>query len=284
MEGISRTYQKFTLSLDPDITPVTNRKRRIRSGGSRLARRLPRLPQPDQSAHLLFPSIMELISQVWDLISHINEYLEGWVQKYPVAVYGILFAIIFAETGLVITPFLPGDSLLFAVGAVAARPEMGLNVWLVSLVILVAAIIGDSVNYWIGRNLSQWMMRKFPRLVKQSHIDKTNVFFEKYGGKTLIIARFVPIVRTFAPFVAGSGRMDYGKFMYFNVVGAILWVVIIIPAGYFFGQLEVVKNNFELVVIGIIVVSLIPGIVGFIQARTANRRALAGAEVAASGE
>jgi membrane-associated protein len=227
---------------------------------------------------------MELISQAWDLISHINEYLEGWVQKYPVAVYGILFAIIFAETGLVVTPFLPGDSLLFAVGAVAARPEMGLNVWLVSLVILIAAILGDSVNYWIGRNLSQWMMRKFPRLVKQDHIDKTNAFFEKYGGKTLIIARFVPIVRTFAPFVAGSGRMDYGKFMYFNVVGAILWVVIIIPAGYFFGQLEVVKKNFELVVIGIIVVSLIPGIVGFIQARTANRRALAEAEAAASGE
>ena len=216
---------------------------------------------------------MELLSTAWDLIRHINEYLEGWVRDYPVAVYGILFAIIFAETGLVVTPFLPGDSLLFAVGAISARPEMGMNVWLVSLVILVAAILGDSVNYWIGRNLSQWLMRKFPRIVKQDHIDKTNAFFAKYGGKTLIIARFVPIVRTFAPFVAGSGRMDYGKFMYFNVVGAFLWVALIIPAGYFFGQLEVVKKNFELVVIGIIIVSLIPGLIGVLQARRAGKRA-----------
>ena len=216
---------------------------------------------------------MELLAQAWDLIRHINEYLEGWVQQYPVAVYGILFAIIFAETGLVVTPFLPGDSLLFAVGAIAARPEMGMNVWVVSLVILLAAILGDSVNYWIGRHLSQWLMRKFPRLVKQSHIDKTNAFFIKYGGKTLIIARFVPIVRTFAPFVAGSGRMDYSKFMFFNVVGAILWVVLIIPAGYFFGGLPVVRQNFELVVIGIIIVSLIPGLIGVLQARRAGKRA-----------
>lgn len=215
---------------------------------------------------------MEYLLKAWDLIRHINEYLEGWVQQYPVAVYGILFAIIFAETGLVVTPFLPGDSLLFAVGAIAARPEMGLNVWLVSLVILAAAILGDSVNYWIGRNLSQWMMRRFPRLVKQDHIDRTNLFFEKYGGKTLIIARFVPIVRTFAPFVAGSGRMDYRKFMYYNVAGAVLWVALIVPAGYFFGGLPLVKKNFELVVIGIIFVSLIPGIVGFLQARAAGKR------------
>ncbi len=216
---------------------------------------------------------MELLLKAWDLIRHINEYLEGWVQQlHPVAVYGILFAIIFAETGLVITPFLPGDSLLFAVGAISARPEMGMNVWLVSLVILTAAILGDSVNYWIGRHLSQWLMRKFPRIVKQDHIDKTNAFYEKYGGKTLIIARFVPIVRTFAPFVAGSGRMDYGKFMYFNVVGAVLWVALIIPAGYFFGQLETVKKHFELVVIGIIFVSLLPAIIGLLQARAANKR------------
>ena len=227
---------------------------------------------------------MELLEQAWDLIRHINEYLEGWVQQYPVAVYGILFAIIFAETGLVVTPFLPGDSLLFAVGAISARPEMGMNVWLVSLVILVAAIIGDSVNYWIGRHLSQWLMRKFPRIVKQAHIDRTNAFFTKYGGKTLIIARFVPIVRTFAPFVAGSGRMDYGKFMYYNVVGALLWVGLLIPAGYFFGQLEVVKKNFELVVIGIIIVSLIPGIIGFLQARAAHKRQVTDEGVPASGE
>lgn len=216
---------------------------------------------------------MELLSNAWDLIRHINEYLEGWVRDYPVAVYGILFAIIFAETGLVVLPLLPGDSLLFAVGALAARPDMGLNVWLVSLVIIIAAILGDSANYAIGRHLSQWMMRKFPRIVKQSHIDKTNAFFTKYGGKTLIIARFTPIIRTFAPFVAGSGRMDYRKFMFYNVVGALLWVILIVPAGYFFGGLPVVKRNFELVVIGIIVVSLIPAVVGALQARMASRRA-----------
>lgn len=227
---------------------------------------------------------MELLLKAWDLISHINEYLEGWVRQYPVAVYGILFAIIFAETGLVVTPFLPGDSLLFAVGAISARPDMGMNVWLVSLIILVAAILGDSVNYWIGRNLSQWLMRKFPRVVKQEHIDKTNAFFAKYGGKTLIIARFVPIVRTFAPFVAGSGRMDYSKFMYYNVMGALLWVGLIIPAGYFFGQLDIVKKNFELVVIGIIVVSLIPGIVGYLQARAANKREREALDQQAAGE
>ena len=215
---------------------------------------------------------MELLAEAWKLISHINEYLEGWVQQYPIAVYAIIFAIIFAETGLVVTPFLPGDSLLFAVGAISARPEIGINVWLISLVILIAAILGDSVNYWIGRNLSQWLQKKFPRIVKQDHLEKTNAFFAKYGGKTLIIARFVPIVRTFAPFVAGSGRMDYRQFMTYNVVGAILWVVLIIPAGYFFGQLDIVKKNFELVVIAIIIVSLIPAIVAALQARTAAKK------------
>ena len=215
---------------------------------------------------------MELIYQAWDFIKNINEHLETWVRQYPTAVYAILFAIIFAETGLVVTPLLPGDSLLFAVGAIAARPEMGLNVWLVSFIILIAAIIGDSVNYGIGRHLCKWLTKKFPRVVKASHIEKTNQFFEKYGGKTLIIARFVPIVRSFAPFVAGSGRMDYRKFMFFNVTGALLWVIIIVPAGYFFGGLEIVKKNFELVIIGIIIVSLIPGIVGVLQARAASKR------------
>ncbi len=215
---------------------------------------------------------MELIYQAWDFIKNINEHLETWVRQYPTAVYAILFAIIFAETGLVVTPLLPGDSLLFAVGAIAARPEMGLNVWLVSFIILIAAIIGDSVNYGIGRHLCKWLTKKFPRVVKASYIEKTNQFFEKYGGKTLIIARFVPIVRTFAPFVAGSGRMDYRKFMFFNVTGALLWVIIIVPAGYFFGGLEIVKKNFELVIIGIIIVSLIPGIVGVLQARAASKR------------
>ena len=174
---------------------------------------------------------MEILLKAWDLIRHINDYLEIWVQQYPVAVYAILFAIIFAETGLVVTPFLPGDSLLFAVGAISARPEM--DVGIVSLF-------------------------------------NSSTLLE---AETTVHTRFVPIVRTFAPFVAGSGRMDYSKFMFFNVVGAILWVVLIIPAGYFFGGLPVVRQNFELVVIGIIIVSLIPGLIGVLQARRAGKRA-----------
>lgn len=216
---------------------------------------------------------MEFITQVWDLISRINVHLESWVRDYPVAVYAILFAIIFCETGLVVTPFLPGDSLLFAVGAIAARPEAGLNVWLVSLAMLAAAILGDSVNYWIGRHFSKWMMEKFPRIVRAEHIAKTNEFFAKYGGKTIIIARFVPIVRTFAPFVAGSGGMHYGRFMNFNVLGAILWIGLLVPAGYIFGGHEVVKKNFELVVFAIIGISLLPPVIAWFQNRRAKRPA-----------
>lgn len=218
---------------------------------------------------------MEIIQKAWHLISHINEYLETWVQQYPVAVYGILFAIIFAETGLVIMPFLPGDSLLFAVGAVAARPELGLNVWYVSLVIFCAAVIGDSLNYWVGRRLSAWMIRKFPRILKPAYLEKTHAFFAKYGGKTLILARFVPIVRTCAPFVAGSGHMDYRRFLFFSVTGTLLWIGIIVPAGYFFGGLPVVKKNFELVVVGIILISLLPAAIGALNAWLAGRKAAA---------
>ncbi|WP_367873380.1 DedA family protein [Luteolibacter sp. Populi] len=193
-----------------------------------------------------------------DFILHIQEHLTEFTQAHGPLVYGLLFLVIFCETGLVVTPFLPGDSLLFAVGAIAAVPASGLNIWIAGLVMLVAAILGDTVNYWIGRRFGGWMMRTFPRIVKPSHIAKTNEFFVKYGGKTIILARFVPIVRTFAPFVAGSGDMDYGRFMLFNVVGAILWVVLILPAGWFFGNMPVVKENFELVVLGIIGFSVLP--------------------------
>jgi membrane-associated protein len=193
-----------------------------------------------------------------DFVLHIQEHLMDFTKAHGPLVYGLLFLIIFCETGLVVTPFLPGDSLLFAVGALAADKESGLNVWIAALVLLVAAIIGDTVNYWIGRKFGGWMMRTFPKIVKPSHIAKTNEFFVRYGGKTIILARFVPIVRTFAPFVAGSGEMDYGRFMSFNVIGAVLWVVLILPAGWFFGNIPVVKENFELVVIGIIIFSLLP--------------------------
>lgn len=210
-----------------------------------------------------------------DFILHIQDHLQEFTRAHGGLVYGLLFLIIFCETGLVVTPFLPGDSLLFAVGAIAADPASGLNVWIAGAVMLVAAIIGDTVNYWIGRKFGAWTMRTFPKIVKPSHIAKTNEFFVRYGGKTIILARFVPIVRTFAPFVAGSGEMDYKRFMSFNVIGAILWVVLILPAGWFFGGIPVVKRNFELVVLGIIAFSLLPIVWEFARAKMKAKQAAA---------
>jgi membrane-associated protein len=212
------------------------------------------------------------MTEIIDFILHIQEHLETFTQNYGPLVYGLLFLIIFCETGLVITPFLPGDSLLFAVGALAAGENSGINVGIAGAIMLAAAILGDTANYWIGRKCGAWAIRTFPRFIKQSHIDKTSEFFVRYGGKTIIIARFVPIVRTFAPFVAGSGQMDYKRFMYFNVIGAILWVGLLLPAGYIFGQIPIVKNNFELVVFGIIGFSLLPMVIEIIRAKLNNRK------------
>jgi membrane-associated protein len=202
-----------------------------------------------------------------DLFLHLPEHLRTFISVNGNLVYGLLFLIIFCETGLVITPFLPGDSLLFAIGAIAADPTANLNVWVAGGIILVAAILGDTVNYWIGRKFGAWTMRTFPKIVKPGHIQKTNKFFVKYGGKTIIIARFVPIVRTFAPFVAGSGEMDYKRFMFFNVLGAVLWVVTLVPCGWFFGNIPVIKANFELVVLGIIGFSILPMIIEIAKAK-----------------
>ncbi|MES2996520.1 MAG: DedA family protein [Verrucomicrobiota bacterium] len=207
-----------------------------------------------------------------DFILHIQDHLADFTRAHGGLVYGLLFLIVFCETGLVVTPFLPGDSLLFAVGALAADARNGINIWIAGGILLAAAILGDTANYWIGRKFGQWMMRRFPRIVKPSHITKTNEFFVRYGGKTIIIARFVPIVRTFAPFVAGSGEMEYKRFMWFNVIGAILWVVLILPAGWFFGNFPVVKNNFEIVVLGIIAFSLLPIVWEVTRAKLAARR------------
>lgn len=211
------------------------------------------------------------MTELLDFILHLQDHLHDFTRQHGMLVYGLLFLIIFCETGLVVTPFLPGDSLLFAVGAIAADPQSGLNVWSASAVILVAAIIGDTVNYWVGRRMSGWAIRKFPRIIKQSHLDKTSDFFKRYGGKTIIIARFVPIVRTFAPFVAGSGEMDYKRFMAFNIGGAFLWVGLLVPAGWALGNIPVVKQNFEFVVLGIIVVSLLPMVVEIVRAKLKPR-------------
>ena len=217
---------------------------------------------------------MESIKDFIDLFLHLQDHLHALTREHGAWVYLILFVIIFAETGLVVTPILPGDSLLFAVGAIAANPESGLNVFIAGILILVAAILGDTVNYSVGKFAGNALSQKYPRIIKPEYLAKTHSFFERYGGKTIILARFVPIVRTFAPFVAGSGAMDYKRFMTFNVVGAIAWVALILPSGWFFGNLPWVKKNFELVVLGIIFVSVLPMIVEILRewqrARTAK--------------
>ncbi|RPJ35355.1 MAG: DedA family protein [Verrucomicrobiaceae bacterium] len=207
------------------------------------------------------------MTEIFDFFLNLQDHLNVFTRQYGVLVYALLFLIVFCETGLVVTPFLPGDSLLFAVGALSADPMSGLNVWIAAAVLLVAAILGDTVNYWIGRRFGGWAVRKFPRIIKQSHLDKTSEFFVRYGGKTIIIARFVPIVRTFAPFVAGSGCMEYRRFMAFNVLGAVLWVGLILPAGWYFGNIPIVKKNFEIVVLGIIAVSILPMVVEIVRAK-----------------
>jgi membrane-associated protein len=208
---------------------------------------------------------METFKLVLDFILHLNVHLEALVANYGLWVYAILFLIVFCETGLVVTPFLPGDSLLFAAGAIAAGG--GLNLFALMALLIVAAIAGDTVNYWIGNRVGNKLVARYPRLLKRKHLDKTHEFFERYGGKTIIIARFVPIVRTFAPFVAGVGEMTYARFMSFNVVGALLWVLLLVPAGYFFANVPFVKENFSLVILAIIILSILPAVIEFWRER-----------------
>ena len=200
-----------------------------------------------------------------DFFLHLDDHLKEIIAQYGTFTYVILFLIIFCETGLVVTPLLPGDSLLFAVGVFTAMGA--LNLPLILVLLTVAAILGDTVNYSIGKYSADRLVKgRLGWLVKQEYLDRTNRFYEKYGAETIIIARFVPIVRTFAPFVAGAGSMNYGKFLTYNVVGALIWVNLLTLAGYFFAEAPLVKDNFGLVTIGIIVVSLIPAVVQFVQA------------------
>ncbi len=212
---------------------------------------------------------MDLIRQIIDIILHLDKYLDVIVQRYGFATHFLLFAVVFCETGLVVTPFLPGDSLLFAVGAFAARGS--LNLFLSFLLLSTAAILGDTVNYWIGNRVGPKVFSEGNRFLNKRHLDRTHAFYEKHGGKTIIIARFVPIIRTFAPFVAGIGSMTYGKFLLYNVAGGILWVALFLFGGFFFGNLPVVKENFSLVIFAIIFISILPGVFEFLRhRRTAN--------------
>jgi len=207
---------------------------------------------------------MEFLHLVIDFILHIEVHLDYLIQTYHTWTYLILFMIIFCETGVVVLPFLPGDSLLFAIGAFAARGSF--DFWTISITLLVAAIIGDSLNYTIGKYVGPKVFHKADsKLFNKSHLLKAQAFYEKYGAKTIIIARFIPIVRTFAPFVAGIGEMTYKKFMTYNVVGAVAWIFIFIPLGYFFGNLPFIQSNFKLVMIAIIVISVLPPIIEFIR-------------------
>lgn len=205
-----------------------------------------------------------------DFLLHFDVYLTQFVQQYGTLTYGILFAIIFAETGLVVTPFLPGDSLLFAAGALAATGVLSIEILIP--VLIVAAVIGDAVNYAVGRRLARSFLDDIPdsgwiyRVVKREHVQRAHDFFETHGGKAVVLARFVPIVRTFVPFVAGGANMTYRTFAIYNVTGAILWVGICAGAGYLFGNIPVVKENFELVVIGIVAVSVLPLVIEVLKA------------------
>jgi len=209
---------------------------------------------------------MELINKIIDFALHLDRYLSAIIQQYGLWTYVILFAVIFIETGFVVMPFLPGDSLLFAAGTFAALKAFKVG-WLI-LVLAAAAIIGDTVNYWIGHYVGPKVFNKEKaRFFKKEHLDRTHAFYEKHGGKTIIIARFVPIIRSFAPFVAGIGRMSYGKFIAYNVIGGVGWVVLLVGAGYFFGNIPLVRKNFSLAILAIIALSTVPVVTEFLRHR-----------------
>ncbi|EPD3812244.1 DedA family protein [Cronobacter dublinensis] len=216
---------------------------------------------------------MDIIRFLIDFILHIDVHLAELVAQYGIWVYAILFLILFCETGLVVTPFLPGDSLLFVAGALSALPSNDLNVHLMVTLMVIAAILGDAVNYTIGRLFgAKLFSNPDSRIFRQSYLDKTHAFYERHGGKTIILARFVPIVRTFAPFVAGMGHMSYRHFALFNVVGALLWVLLFTYAGYFFGAMPFLQDNLKLFIVMIIIVSVLPGIYEVVRHKRAAAR------------
>jgi membrane-associated protein len=207
---------------------------------------------------------MEFINDLVDILLHVDQHLQVIIQSYGGWTYLILFLIIFCETGLVVTPFLPGDSLLFAAGAFAATGV--LDVGLLFVLLSIAAIAGDTVNYWMGNMVGPRVFRKEQvRFLNKKHLERTHQFYERHGGKTIIIARFMPIIRTFAPFVAGIGQMTYARFVLYNVAGGLLWIAICLFAGYFFGNLPIVKQNFSLVILAIIIISVLPALIEFIR-------------------
>lgn len=214
---------------------------------------------------------MDLLKNFIDLFLHLDKHLSELIAAYGTWTYAILFLIVFCETGLVVTPFLPGDSLLFAAGTFAAQGVM--DPFILFGLLTVAAILGDTVNYWIGKRIGPGAFSGRLRFLNQAHLRKTEAFYEKHGGKTIIMARFVPIVRTFAPFVAGVGTMEYGRFLMFNVVGAVLWVGLFVFGGFLFGNIPAVRDNFTLVILAIIGLSVLPILIEWLKSRRESRAA-----------
>ena len=203
--------------------------------------------------------MFDLIKNLIDFILHIDRHLAEIIANYGVWTYAVLFAIIFAETGLVVTPFLPGDSLLFAAGAFCARPETGLNVHVMALLLFIAAVIGDTLNYWIGAKIGPAVFKREDSMfLRKKHLERAHAFFEKYGGRAIILARFVPIVRTFVPFVAGVGQMTYSRFIAYNIIGGFAWIALFTYSGFWFGNQPFVQKNFKLVILAIIFLSVLP--------------------------
>ena len=211
---------------------------------------------------------MDLIKTFIEFFLHLDIHLNEIIINYGTLTYLILFFVIFAETGFVFTPFLPGDSLLFAAGTFAAKGSF--NIHILFLIVAAAAILGDTVYYWIGHYLGPMIFEKKIRFLKKEHLDRTHKFYEKYGGKTIILARFVPIIRTFAPFVAGIGAMSYTRFILYNIIGGLAWCALFVYGGFYFGNFEVVKNNFSVVIISIVLISVVPGFIEYFRHRNSN--------------
>ncbi len=209
-----------------------------------------------------------VLKNILDIFLHLDKYLEIIIQRFGSLTYIILFFVIFMETGFVVTPFLPGDSILFAVGAFSAMGYF--KIITVYIMLFIAAVLGDTVNYWIGHSIGPIIFEKDTRFIKKEYLEKTKKFYEKHGGITIILARFIPIIRTFAPFVAGVGIMNYGKFIFYNVIGGFLWVSLFLFLGYFFGNIQFVKDNFELTIIVIILISVVPVILEAFKAKKGN--------------
>lgn len=222
---------------------------------------------------------MDILKSILDFILHIDAHLADLIVQYGIWIYVLLFGIIFAETGFVVTPFLPGDSLLFAAGALTASTGQ-LNILLLWVLLASAAVLGDAVNYFIGRRVGKGVFKPGNRILKIEYLHKTEQFYEKHGNKTIILARFVPIVRTFAPFIAGVGNMNYARFATYNVVGGVAWVTLFLFAGYLFGNIPFVKENFEFVTIGIILVSVTPMVLEYLKSRRESKQAQQAASVA----